>query len=108
MFICISIIICCLTKSIISDQNENTINEQNNIPGQQKEVNVKDYPYASELENLLKDIEYPADKNKILNFVKSIGNTDENIMELLEKTEEDKQFNNSSEVVSATGLAKRQ
>ena len=32
----------------MSDQNENTINEQNNIPGQQKEVNVKDYPYASE------------------------------------------------------------
>jgi hypothetical protein len=31
----------------MSDKNENTINEQNNIPGQQKEVDVKDYPYAS-------------------------------------------------------------
>lgn len=39
------------------DLNENTIDEQNNIPGQQKEVNVKDYPYTSELANLLKDIE---------------------------------------------------
>ena len=66
----------------MSDQNENAINEQNNIPGQQKEVNVKDYPYASELANLLKDIEYPTDKNKIFNFIKSIGNTDENIMKL--------------------------
>jgi len=69
----------------MSDQNENTINEQNNIPGQQKEVNVKDYPYASELANLLKDIEYPTGKNKIINFIKSIGNTDQNIMELIEK-----------------------
>ncbi len=91
----------------MSDQNENAINKQNNIPGQQKEVNVKDYPYASELANLLKDMEYPADKNKILNFVKSIGDTDENIMELLGKVEE-KQYNNSAEVINATGLVERQ
>jgi len=80
----------------MSDQNENTINEQNNIPGQQKEVNVKDYPYASELANLLKDIEYPTGKNKIINFIKSIGNTDQNIMKLIEKIEEDKRYNNSA------------
>ncbi len=92
----------------MSNQNENTIDKQNNIPGQQKEVNVKDYPYASELANLLKDIEYPTDKNKILSFIKSIGKTDENILDLLEKIEEDKQYNNSSEVISATGLVKRQ
>jgi hypothetical protein len=91
----------------MSDQNKNTINEQNNIPGQQKEVNVKDYPYTSELANLLKDIEYPSNKNKIINFIKSIGNTDENIIGLLEKIE-DKQYNNSAEVISATGLVKRQ
>ena len=91
----------------MSDQNENTINNQNNIPGQQKEVDVKDYPYASELANLLKGMEYPADKNKILSFIKSIGSTDENIMELLEKIE-DKQYSNSAEVVSATGLVERQ
>jgi flagellar basal body P-ring protein FlgI len=88
----------------VNGQNENTINEQNNIPRQQKEVNVKDYPYASELANLLKDIEYPTDKNKIINFIKSIGNTDENIMELIEKIEEDKQYNNSAEVINSTGL----
>ena len=89
------------------EQNENTIKEQNNIPGQKKEVDVKDYPYASELANMLKDIEYPTDKNKILNFIKSIGNTDKNIMELLEKIE-DKQYNNSAEVINGTGLIKRQ
>ena len=88
----------------MSDQNENTINEQNNIPGQQKQVNVKDYPYASELANLLKDIEYPTDKNKIITFIKSIGNTDQNIMELLEKIKVDKQYNNSAEVINSTRL----
>ena len=91
----------------MSEQNGNTTNNQNNIPGQQKEVDVKDYPYASELANLLKDMEYPADKSKILSFVKSIGNTDKNIMELLEKID-DKQYSNSAEVVSASGLVERQ
>ncbi len=91
----------------MSDQNENAIDKQNSIPGQQKEVDVKDYPYASELANLLKDMEYPADKSKILSFVKSIGNTDKNIMELLEKLD-DKQYSNSAEVVSASGLVERQ
>ena len=52
-------------------------------------------------------MEYPADKNKILGFVKSIGNTDKNIMELLEKID-DKQYSNSAEVVSASGLVERQ
>ncbi|MDQ4074299.1 MAG: DUF2795 domain-containing protein [Thermoproteota archaeon] len=90
----------------MSDQNENTINEQKNIKGQQKEVDVKDYPYATELANMLKDLEYPADKSKILNFIKSIGNTDENITELIERIE-DKQYNNSAEVIDSTGLVKR-
>jgi hypothetical protein len=90
----------------MSNQNENAINEQNNIPGQQKEVDVKDYPYATELANLLKDVEYPAGKNKISSFIKSIGNTDENIIELIGKIE-DKQYNNSSEVINATGLVQR-
>ena len=57
----------------MSDQNENTINKQNSIPGQGKEVDVKDYPYASELANLLKDMEYPADKSKILSLSKVLA-----------------------------------
>jgi len=59
------------------------------------------------LANVLKDIEYPANKNTIINSVKSVGNVDKNITELLEKLE-DKQYGNSAEVVSATGLVERQ
>ncbi len=90
----------------MSNQNKSKIEEQNNVIGQQKEVNVKDYPYTTELANLLKDIEYPANKNKILNFIKSVGNTDNTIMEILERIE-DKQYNNSAEVINSTGLVKR-
>ncbi len=89
----------------MSNNNERIANEQNNIPGQQKDVNVKDYPSAIELANVLKDVDYPADKNTIINFVKS-NNTDNNIVNLLEKVD-DKMYNNSSEVVSATGLVEK-
>jgi hypothetical protein len=68
----------------MSNHNERTTNEQGDISGQQKDVRVKDYPYAVELANVLKDIEYPANKNTILNSVKSIGNMDKNMTELLE------------------------
>ena len=88
-----------------SDNNERVANEQNNIPGQQKDVNVKDYPSAIELANILKNVNYPADKNTIISSVKS-NNTANNIAGLLEKLE-DRLYNNSSEVVSATGLVEK-
>ena len=91
----------------MSNRNERTINEQDDISGPQKDVGVKNYPYDVDLANVLKDVEYPANKNTILNSVKSIGNMDKNMTELLEKLE-DKQYNNSAEVISATGLVERQ
>jgi hypothetical protein len=89
----------------MSNNNERIANEQNNIPGQQKEVNVKDYPSAIELANVLKDVNYPADKNTIINFVKG-NNTGNDMVNLLEKLD-DKMYNNSSEIVSATGLVEK-
>lgn len=53
------------------DNNERLSNEQNYFPGQQKEVNVEVYPTSIELANILKEVNYPADKNTIINVVKS-------------------------------------
>ncbi len=69
----------------MSNRNERTINEQDDISGSQKDVGVKNYPYDVDLANMLKDVEYPANKNTILNSVKSIGNMDKNMTELLKK-----------------------
>lgn len=82
-----------------------TANEQNNLLGQKNEISVKDYPSVIELSNILKGLDYPAGKNTIVNSVIS-DNTDKNIAELLGQIE-DKVYNNASEVVSATGLVKR-
>jgi len=69
----------------MSNRNERTINEQDDISGSQKDVGVKNYPYDVDLANVLKDVEYSANKNTILNSVKSIGNMDKNMTELLKK-----------------------
>ncbi len=89
----------------MSNNPEKFAKEQNNVPGQRKEVDVKDYPSAIELANILKDVNYPADKNTIINSIDR-NNTDNKIIQCLEQIE-DKQYSNSSEVVSAAGLASR-
>jgi hypothetical protein len=86
----------------MSNNSGNLSGDQENIQGQRKEVDVKDYPSAIELANLLKNVNYPADKRTIISYIGK-ENTDKNILGLLEKIE-DKQYSNSSEVVSATGL----
>lgn len=53
----------------MSDDVDSTIRKQEDVPGQRKEVNVKDYPSAVELADILKDIEFPTDKNTLVNSV---------------------------------------
>jgi hypothetical protein len=89
----------------MSNDYTSTENRQDDVPGQQKEVDVKDYPSTIELADILKGINYPADKNTIVNSV--VGrNTDKKVAELLGRIE-DKSYNNASEVVGATGLVER-
>ena len=90
-----------------SGQAEKIANEQENVPGQRKEVDVKDYPSAAALANLLKDVTFPADKNTIINSINQSETNNKNIAGLLEKIE-DKQYSNTTEVVSATGIVDKQ
>jgi hypothetical protein len=45
------------------------VSEQGGVEGQRKEVNVGDYVKAAAVGQLLKDLQFPADKNKIIQFV---------------------------------------
>jgi Protein of unknown function (DUF2795) len=90
-----------------SGQAEKIANEQENVQGQRKEVDVKDYPSAAALANLLKDVDFPADKNTIINSINQSETNNKNIVGLLEKIE-DKHYNNTTEVVSATGIVSKQ
>ncbi|HEY9387039.1 MAG TPA: DUF2795 domain-containing protein [Nitrososphaeraceae archaeon] len=81
------------------------ISEQAGVEGQRKEVNVESYSEVAELGQLLKDIEFPASKNKIIEHIKQ-GSNIRNKVEILEKLErlEDREYKNVSDVTAAAGL----
>ncbi len=81
---------------------EDIVNKQDEIAGQRKEVNVEDYGEASSIGQTLKDLDFPANKNKIIEFARS-RNIDENTINKLEQIE-DKEYKNTAEVTTATGI----
>ena len=91
---------------------QKAVSEQGGVEGQRKEVNVGDYVKAAALAQLLKNLEFPTDKNKIIQFVQlqetptNISKEKkEDVLYILEKNlEEGKQYHNVSEITRAAGL----
>ena len=93
---------------------QKAVSEQGGIEGQRKEVNVGDYANAAALGRLLKDLDFPADKNKIIQSIqlKEAINISkekkENLLNTLqENLEERKQYQNVSDVTTAAGLVQQ-
>ena len=93
----------------MSDENQEyqkNVNEQSGVEGQRKEVNVENYPEAVSLAQMLKDVEFPADKNQLIEHSSKISggvDVDEKAIERLQGIE-DKKYENVSEVTRAAGL----
>lgn len=86
-------------------QTGKMINEQNAIEGQRKEVNVENYAMVSEIGQLLKDLDFPADKDRILEFVRShhASQNKEKILDALSNLQA-KSYRNVSDVTTSAGL----
>jgi hypothetical protein len=110
-----------LSKGMSSDRRENPeqipsshdegqaramAGEQARIEGQRKEVDVKDYPKAAAIAQVLKDLKFPADKNQIVDCVERARPQSEEILSDIQKIE-DKQYQNVSEVTRAAGLIRQ-
>jgi Protein of unknown function (DUF2795) len=82
------------------------ISEQSGVEGQRKEVNVESYSKVAALGQILKDIEFPVDKNKIIEYVKQSSNVQnkEDILSTLQQKLEEREYKNVSEVTIAAGL----
>ncbi|TVP41484.1 DUF2795 domain-containing protein [Candidatus Nitrosocosmicus arcticus] len=81
------------------------VSQQNAIEGQRKEVSVESYSTVAELGQVLKDLDFPVEKSKVLEFIRqhqSIQNKDK-ILSSLSSLEE-KSYNNVSEITMAAGL----
>jgi len=83
-------------------ETQKVISEQGGISGERKEVNVESYGKVASLGQVLKDLEFPANKDKIIKFVKNYV-TDKEILDKLEKIE-DKKYNNVAEITHETDL----
>jgi len=81
-------------------------NEQARIQGERKEVDVKDYPKAAAIAQVLKDLQFPADKKQIVDYVVRARPQSEEILSEIQKIE-DKQYANVSDVTRAAGLVKQ-
>ena len=78
------------------------VSEEGGVEGQRKEVNVESYSKVASLGQILKDLDFPANKAKIVQFVKQKNASDE-ILSFVQNIE-DRQYQNVSDVTKAAGL----
>lgn len=91
-----------IPKEDVSAEVEKVTSEQGGIEGQRKEVNVESYSKTATLGQILKDLDFPASKDKIVKFVQQ-KNPDDSLLSLIRKID-DKQYQNVSDVTKAAGL----
>jgi hypothetical protein len=86
------------------EQTLRAVRKQSQIPGERKEKTINDFPKAAVVGQVLKDLDFPADKQTIVTFVEKL-NTPESteILPLLEKLDE-KRYENVSEIANAMRL----
>ena len=82
------------------------VSEQAGVAGERKVVDVKDYPKAAAIGQILKDLEFPADKKKIMGYAERARPQSEEILSDLRKIEE-RQYNSVSDVTKAAGLVRQ-
>jgi Protein of unknown function (DUF2795) len=87
-------------------QTKARVSEQARIEGERKEVDVEDYPKAAAIAQVLKDLEFPADKKQIIDCVERARPQSEEIVSDIQKIE-DKRYENVSDVTKAAGLVKQ-
>jgi Protein of unknown function (DUF2795) len=85
------------------------VSEQAGVQGQRKEVNVESYSKVAAIGQILKDMDFPANKNSIISFARQqqssgadIKNRDD-ILSALQNLEE-REYKNVSDVTTALGM----
>jgi hypothetical protein len=87
-------------------QTEAQVSKQARIEGERKEVDVKDYPKAAAIAQVLKDLQFPADKKRIVDYVERARPQSEEILSDIQRIE-DKQYESVSDITRATGLVRQ-
>jgi hypothetical protein len=97
------------SEQIPTDYNEEqtlrAVRKQSQIAGEHKEKTINDFPKAASLGQILKDLDFPADKQKIVNFLQKQDTPDsKELFSVVEKLDNEKQYESVSEVANDTQL----
>jgi hypothetical protein len=92
-----------IPKEDVQGEIEKIISEQGGVEGQRKEVNVESYSKTASLGQILKDLDFPTTKDKIVKFVQQQKNANGDLLSIIQRIE-DKQYRNVSDVTKAAGL----
>ena len=88
------------------EQTLRTVRKQEQINGQTRTKTINDFPYAAAIAQVLKDLEFPTDKEKIIEFIQKQQSKDpqsREILSILQQIEE-KQYKNVSDVTKSSAL----
>jgi hypothetical protein len=95
------------------EQTHKTIEMQDKIPGIKRDNVISDYPEAAAMGRILINVGFPADKNKLIQFVQKEQESKpecrfdcKEILPLLQKLEE-RSYESAFEVTKAAGLVRR-
>jgi hypothetical protein len=90
------------------EQTLRAVRKQSQIPGERKEKTINDFPKAAAVGQILKDLEFPADKQTIISFIEELNTPQSReILPIIEKLDKGKQYESVSEVANAAGLVER-
>ena len=90
------------------EQTQRTPEKQNQVSGERRDKEVRDFPGAAAIGQALIGLDFPASKNKIIQHVQQQSQKQNNVdyskvVPTLEKIQ-DKQYSNVAEVTQAAGL----
>jgi hypothetical protein len=86
------------------EQTLRAVRKQSQIPGERKEKTINDFPQAAAVGQILKDLDFPADKQTIVTFVEKLNTPQSTeMLPLIDKLDE-KRYENVSEIANAMGL----
>jgi hypothetical protein len=89
------------------EQTLRVIRKQEQITGETRTKTINDFPYTAAIAQVLKDLEFPADKEKIIKFLEqqqSKNPQSREILSILQQIEEKREYNNIADITKAARL----
>jgi hypothetical protein len=89
------------------DQTLRAIRRQDKVIGETRSKTFNDFPYTAAIARVLRDLEFPADKEKIISFLQqqqSKNPQSREILSILQQIEEKREYNNIADITKAASL----